>query len=137
MNSYQLSPYLNFNGNCEEAMTFYQSVFGGDLEIRRFSELANPDMPVSDTQKDKVMHATLMSEHVSFMASDGQEGRSVNFGDSISMSLVGKDEIRLTDYFYHLSEGGMITLPLSVQPWNATFGMLTDKFGIHWMVNIG
>ncbi|MGF7228727.1 MAG: VOC family protein [Candidatus Saccharibacteria bacterium] len=132
----QLSPYLNFNGTCEEAMNFYKGVFGGTLEISRFGDFASPEMPVPDEYKDKVMHSTLTSDSVSFMASDGQPGRSVIFGDSVNMSLAGKDEAQLTEIFTKLSDGGTVATPLARQVWGDMFGMFTDKFGIHWLVNI-
>jgi PhnB protein len=137
MNTSQLSPYLNFNGNCEEAMRFYQSVLGGELDIRHFGDFASPEMPADDATKDNVMHASLNNGTLSFMASDGMPERPVVFGDSISMSVSGTDETQLTGFFTGLSEGGTVTMPLAKQVWGDMFGMLTDKYGIHWMVNIG
>jgi PhnB protein len=136
MNDSQLSPYLNFNGNCEEAMKFYQSVLGGELEINRFGDFASPDMPVDEDYKDKVMHSTLGTGGLSFMASDGSAHSKVTFGNSVSMSIAGTDEAKLTDFFNGLSEGGTVTMPLAKQVWGDSFGMFTDKFGINWMVNI-
>jgi PhnB protein len=136
MNTSQLSPYLNFNSNCREAMEFYQNVLGGELEIHTFGEYDSPEMPVADDQKDKVMHAVLKNDTLSFMASDGIPGRAVVFGDSISMSLSGADEAQLTTFFTDLSAGGAVTVPLAKQVWGDSFGMFTDKFGIHWLVNI-
>ncbi len=136
MNTPQLSPYLHFNGNCEEAMNFYKSVLGGELEINRFSNFASPEMPVSNEQKDKVMHSVLKNDSLSFMASDGMPGRTVNIGDGISISIGGTDETQLAGIFNGLSQGGAITMPLAKQVWGDLFGMLTDKFGIHWMINI-
>jgi PhnB protein len=129
-----LSPYLNFNGNCAEAMQFYQSIFGGKLDMQRFGD--TPEMPVPEAQKDKVIHATLTNDVLSFMASDGRPDQPVIFGDSVHMSLAGKDEVMLTKYFNGLAEGGKIDMPLAKQFWGDIFGMVTDKFGIHWMVNI-
>ncbi len=136
MSTSQLSPYLNFNGNCEEAMQFYQSVLGGELEINRFSDFASTDMPVSDAQKEKVMHASLKNDSLSFMASDGMPDRQVDFGNSVSISIAGTDEAQLTGFFTGLSTGGTVTIPLAKQVWGDSFGMFTDKFGIHWLVNI-
>lgn len=130
----QLSPYLNFSGNCEEAMDFYKSVLGGDLHISRFSDMKDSSTP--EDYKNKVMHATLTTDSLSFMASDTPPGRSVTFGDSVHLSLMGKDEALLTKYFNGLSAGGKVTMPLAKQFWGDTFGMFIDKFGIHWMVNI-
>lgn len=137
MNPSQLQPYLAFNGDCEAAMKFYQSVLSGELEISRFGDFDSPEMPVSEEQKDKVMHATLKNDLLSFMASDGMPGRPVVFGDSVSLSIAGSDEAQLTKIFNDLSAGGSVTMPLAKQVWGDTFGMFTDKYGIHWMVNIG
>jgi len=136
MNKPQLSPYLNFNGNCEEAMNFYKSVLGGELEISRFAEFDSPSMPVPESQKNNVMHSTLKNGTLSFMASDGSQDNSVVFGNSVSMSIAGDDEAQLTGFFNGLGAGGMVTMPLEKQVWGDSFGMLTDKFGIHWMINI-
>lgn len=136
MNTSQLSPYLHFNGNCQEAMNFYKSVLGGELEINKFAAFDSPEMPVSDDQKDKVMHAWLKNDSISLMGSDGMPGRTANIGDNISISISGTDEVELTGFFNGLGEGGTVTMPLAKQVWGDSFGMLTDKFGIHWMVNI-
>jgi PhnB protein len=128
-----LSPYLGFNGNTAEAMKFYQSVLGGELEMQTFGESG---MPTDEEHKDKIMHAALKNDALSFMASDNQPGKSMTFGDNISMSIVGSDEEKLTEYFNKLAEGGKVEMPLEKQFWGDTFGMLTDKFGLHWMVNI-
>lgn len=69
-------------------------------------------------------------------ASDGMPDRPVNFGTSISISIAGTDEVQLTAFFTGLSDGGSVTMPLAKQIWGDSFGMCTDKFGIHWMVNI-
>lgn len=134
-----ISPYLNFDGNCEEAMNFYKSVLGGDLEISRFGDFDGAGMPVDEKTKDQVMHSTLTSGSLTFMASDGMPGRKVNFGDSVSMSLAGSssDLDQLTKYFKGLSAGGKVTAPFAKAPWGDTFGMFTDKFGINWLVNCG
>jgi len=136
MNDTNLSPYLNFSGNCEEAMNFYKSIFGGELEISRFGDYASPEMPVDDKYKNGVMHSTLAGGGVTFMASDGRPGVPVTFGDSVSMSIAGSDEATLTGYFNGLSEGANVVAPLEKQVWGDKFGMLTDKFGINWLVNI-
>lgn len=129
-----LSPYLNFDGQCEEAMNFYQTVFGGKLEISRFSDYK---MPTSPEWQNKVMHSTLKDGVVSFMASDAMQNMSLVKGNNVSLSVAGTDEPSLTKMFNDLSVGGQITMPLAKQVWGDIFGMLTDKFGMHWMFNIG
>lgn len=129
-----LSPYLNFNGNTAEAMKFYKSALGGELEMQTFGESG---MPCSSEDKDKIMHATLKHESLSFMASDGHTDHTVMMGNNIHMSISGTDEKQITEWFNKLAVGGKINMPLAKQFWGDTFGMLTDKFGINWMVNIG
>ena len=129
--SVTLNPYLFFVGTCRPAMEFYQSVFGGGLEIHPYSEMMGADAP----NANNVMHANLTGGLVSFMASDGD--RTEPYGTScISLALGGSDEGVLTDVFNKLGEGGKVDQPLSDAPWGGKFGMLTDKFGIDWMFNI-
>ncbi|SRR5258708_3935543 len=129
-----LSPYLNFNGNCAEAMKFYQSVLGGKLDMQTFGD--TKDMEVKESEKNNVIHAKLENDSIVIMASDGGEEHHITFGSSIHLNLNGSDEKTLTKYFDGLAEGGTADMPLAKQFWGDTFGMLTDKFGIHWMVNI-
>ena len=128
-----LSPYLNFNGNCAEAMKFYQSVLGGKLKLQTFAESG---MPTPKEYKNKTVHAYLKNDALSFMASDGAPGSTVTMGDNVHMSINGDDRDTLTKIFRRLSDGGTVTMPLAKQFWGDTFGMLTDRFGVHWMVNI-
>ena len=136
MNTSSLQPYLHFNGNCEEAMKFYQSVLGGELSISRFSDFGGPDSSVPQDKPEGVMHSTLTGSELEFMASDGMPEKAVVIGDNISLSITGSDTEQLTSYFNSLSEGGEVTLPLAKQVWGDEFGMCTDKYGIHWMINI-
>lgn len=128
-----LVPYLNFMGQTKAAMEFYHSVLGGDLKLQTFAESG---MPTSDEDKDKIIHADLQNGALSFMASDGNADHPVKMGDNIHMSLMGDDLETLTKYFNGLAEGGKIDMPLAKQFWGDTYGQLTDKFGVHWMVNI-
>jgi len=128
-----LSPYLNFMGQTRAAMQFYQSVLGGELKLQTFAEAG---MPCSDEDKNKIIHADLQNGALSFMASDGNADRPVKMGDNIHMSLMGDDAESLTKYFNGLAVGGKIDMPLAKQFWGDTYGQLTDKFGVHWMVNI-
>jgi PhnB protein len=129
-----LSPYLNFNGDTREAMEFYQQVLGGELKLQTFGEV--PGMPAPPGYEDKIMHARLEFDGGVIMASEGQPGADVKFGDNVSLTLGGSDESRLSRAFQRLSEGGKVQMPLEKQFWGDTFGMVTDRFGIHWMVNI-
>lgn len=130
-----LNPYINFNGNAEEALNFYKSVFGGELVISRFREFASPQMPVADEHLDNVMHGALTTDYLQLMAADTVHASAV-VGDNISLSLSGDDKVTLTKYYEALSEGGTIKEHLAEAPWGDWFGMFTDKFGIEWLVNI-
>jgi len=129
----KLLPYLNFNGQSFEAMKFYQSVLGGQLNMQTFAEAG---MPVSDEIKDQIVHAHLENDWMTIMASDGGEHHQVTMGNSVNLSINGSDEELLTKIFNGLAEGGTIDMALEKQFWGDTYGQLTDKFGIHWMVNI-
>jgi PhnB protein len=130
-----LNPYLSFRDNAREAMEFYRTVFGGRLEQNTFKEFGVSSDPAED---DKIMHSMLVADNgLTFMASDTPAGMEHRPGSSISMSLSGDDDAELSGYFEKLSDGGTVTMPLGDAPWGARFGMLTDRFGIDWMVNIG
>ncbi len=128
-----LTPYLNFMGQTKDAMEFYQSVLGGELKMQTFAESG---APISEEDKDKIIHADLQNDALSFMASDGNAEHPVHMGDNIHMSIVGSDAELLTKYFNGLAEGGKVDMPLAKQFWGDIYGQLTDKFGVHWMVNI-
>ena len=130
----KLNPYLSFKDNAREAMEFYQTVFGGKLAISTFKEYhASQDA----SEDNKVMHAVLEAGNgITFMASDTPNRMEYKAGTNYSMSLSGDNEAELKGYFEKLSAGGNITMPLEKAPWGDTFGMLTDKFGVSWLVNI-
>jgi PhnB protein len=130
------SPYLNFAGNTKEAMEFYKSIFGGELTLSTFGE--QPGMDVPPGYEEKIMHADLNAPDIRLFASEsmpGPEGH-ISSGFSLSLSGEGEDEAKLKEYFDKLQEGGKVTMPLEKAPWGDWFGMVDDKFGIHWMVNI-
>ncbi len=129
-----LNPYLTFNGNAAEVMKFYQSVLGGDLRVQTFGDAKMAQKP---EHEKLTMHAVLTSGSITIMASDARPDMgTVKFGDEFNMSLQGSEEDGLADIFAKLAEGGKIDMPMAKQFWGDTFGMLVDKFGIHWMVNI-
>ncbi len=133
MNS-KLNPYLNFDGNAREAMEFYKKAFGGALTVSTFKEGGATEDP---DDGDKIMHALLVADNgITLMASDTPKGWSYNAGNNISISLSGGNEIELNSYWDKLSQGATIDQPLTKAPWGDMFGMLTDTFGIRWMVNI-
>lgn len=129
-----LNPYLSFKDNAREAMEFYQSVFGGKLEMNTFKEFNASDDPSED---NKIMHSMLEADNgITFMAADTPNSMEYRPGNNMSMSLSGDNEQELRSYFNKLSEGATIREPLEKAPWGDTFGMLQDKFGIEWLVNI-
>ena len=128
-----LTPYLTFNGQAGAAMKFYHSILGGELTMQTFAESKMAQRPEDN---DLIIHATLKNEGLTFMASDAMPSRQAKFGDNVHMSISGEDHERLTRIFNGLSDGGKVDMPLAKQFWGDTYGQLTDKFGVHWMVNI-
>jgi len=131
----ELEPYLFFQGGkCEEALNFYKGVFGGDItSISRWSEVP-PEMEMPKDMGNRIMHANFKSPTIKFMASDARP--TTQYGDGpISLSLGTKDPAEGKRVFEALSAGGNVEVPFEKTFWGATFGMLTDKYGIDWMVN--
>jgi PhnB protein len=128
-----LNPYVNFRDETREAMEFYQRVFGGELRISTFKEYQASQDPSED---DKVMHAQLEADGIMFMAADTPNAMEYQPGTNFNMSLSGDDEAELRGYFEKLQEGGSVVMPLEKAPWGDTFGMLEDRFGIRWLVNV-
>ena len=131
-NIMQLTPYIMFNGNCEEALNFYAKTIGG--EIKHLSRYEGSPAESMSADKQKVLHANFVSNDIAFMAADGQQGGAQNVG-MVHLCLDFKDATIEEEVFNALSEGAQITMPLQDTFWGAKFGMLTDKFGIQWMFN--
>jgi PhnB protein len=130
----RLNPYLNFRDSTREAMEFYRTVFGGELQMQTFKEFNASEDPSED---DKIMHSQLEAENgIVFMAADTPNSMEYRQGTNMNMSLSGDDEAELSGYFEKLSDGGTIQMPLEMAPWGDRFGMVTDKFGVAWLVNI-
>lgn len=132
-----VQPYLFFNGNCEQAVEFYRKALGAEVEMMmRFKE--SPDQPppgmVPDGWGDKIMHTSFRVGDTTVMASDGCE--SVAAFNGFSLSLAVATEAEADRYFNALAEGGKVTMPLNKTFWSPRFGMLTDKFGVGWMINV-
>jgi PhnB protein len=130
--SVKLHPYLFFNDTAREAMEFYKQTFGGELSITTFDQMPSPDMP--EELKGKVMHAALTGGDAELFASDSRLASEK--ATKIELSLSGDDEPKLRGFFEKLSEGGNVKSPLKKEAWGDTFGQLTDKYNIDWMVNI-
>ncbi|MGC5615574.1 VOC family protein [Georgenia sp. Z1491] len=138
-----LVPYLNFQGTAAEAMEHYRSVLGGELEVdthASFAQSTGGELMVPPEQADLVMHAQLTTPFgFQVMAADVPADMPHTPGSSVQISLVGdaEDKEALTAAFHALAEGGEATQPLEEAPWGASFGMVTDRYGIGWMFNIG
>lgn len=130
-----LNPYLGFRDNAREAMEFYHSVFGGELTTSTFEEYHASEDPA---EKDKLMHSQLIAGALTLMAADTPNSMSYTPGDNYSVSLSGaaSDDAELRGYWTKLGVGGTVVQPLEVAPWGDAFGMVKDKFGVLWLVNI-
>lgn len=132
--SSKLNPYLSFKDNAREAMEFYKTVFGGKLVSSTFKEFEASRDPRED---NKIMHSMLEAANgMTLMAADTPNHMEYRPGANGSISLSGDNETELRGYWEKLSKGATIREPLKKAPWGDTFGMLTDKFGVAWMVNI-
>lgn len=136
----QINPYLTFNGNCEEAFVFYKSVFGGEFPyIGKFKDMPPTDgQKIPESQLEKIMHVSLpISKETSLMGSDSSPefGQATVMGNNVTISINAESKDEADRLFNGLSAGGKVTMPMNTTFWGAYFGMFTDKFGIHWMVN--
>ena len=130
----RLNPYLHFSGNAREAMEFYRSVLGGELDVMTFGDAGGGGGEYPD---DGVMHAFLRTaDGLELMASDGHDPDAAG-PDRLSLSVSGDDEATLRRWFEALAEGGKVDVPLEKQVWGDTFGQVTDRHGMRWLVNIG
>jgi PhnB protein len=132
----KLNVYLMFDGNCLEAITFYEKVLSGKIEMTETYEKAKKHMKYKPEHADKIMHSKLTAGEVLIMASDNMS-KDFKMGNNFSLSLeFGKDLKKATSVFRALSEEGSIIMPLEDTFWGGKFGMLTDKFGIQWMLSV-
>ena len=134
----QIQPYLFFNGRCEEAIAFYRKALGAELEMMmRFNESPDPMPPgmLAPGFENKVMHASLRIGGAVLMASDGMAAGATDF-KGFSLSIDAPDEAGVDRKFNALAEGGTVTMPLGKTFWSPRFGMVTDRFGVGWMVGL-
>ena len=134
-----INPYIHFNGNAEEALTFYKSVFGGEFAmIMRFKDFSNPEHPISENEANKIMHIALpIGKSNVLMASDTPEfmGKHNENETRSKISISAESKEEADTLFTGLSEGGTIEMPIADSPWGSYFGMFRDKYGIEWMVD--
>jgi len=129
----QVQPYLNFNGRCEEAIDFYKQAVGAEVEmLMHWKDAPDPSM-CSDANRDKIMHSAVHIGEPVIFASDGRCEGNPKF-DGITLTLSAADEAEANRAFEALGEGGQVTMPQTKTFFSPSFGMLTDKFGVGWMV---
>jgi len=133
------NPYLNFNGNTEEAFTFYRSVLGGEfVAVVRFKDFGENSMGVPENELDKIAHIALpLGKDNMLMGTDvlASQGQSLTFGNNFYITLEPESEEEAENLFNTLSAGGRIEMPLQKTEWAEKYGMCVDKFGVQWMVN--
>ena len=133
-----INPYLNFKGTTEEAFNFYKAIFGGEfITLQRFKDTPESDK-VAEADKEKIMHIALpVGKGNVLMGTDAVDGMGSALveGNNFHLSINAENEGETARIFHALSEGGNVTVPLNFMSWGAYFGMVTDKFGIQWMVN--
>ena len=127
-----LNPYLIFDGNCGEAMTFYAKCLNAELELSLYSSMP---FDVPDAEKNRILHARLSTGSMLLMASDNRPGMPLTIGNNVSVNIGCESVAEIELLYAAFLEGGKADMPLDDTFWGARFGMLTDKFGIHWMFN--
>lgn len=134
MDKIQISPYINFQGRAREAMEFYQSVLGGNLELLTVDQqgVSKPAGP-----EDSIVYSRLETEGALIVAVDGHPNYPAKVGENMAVALTGTDRERLNQIFHALAEGGKIKMPLTRQPWGAEAGWLSDRFDINWTIVVG
>ena len=134
----KVEAYLFFNGQCDEAIAFYQSALGAQVEmLMRFHEMPEPHEPgmIPEGMEEKVMHASLLIGETRVMASDGNCNESAKF-DGFSLSLQVETKEHANKLFNALAEEGTVIMPIGETFWSPHFGMVTDKFGMGWMIDM-
>lgn len=130
----QIDPHLSFNGNCEEAFTFYEKTFGGKIELKMTYGESPMAAQMGPEVQNKIMHISMRVGDRILMGSDAPpqyQGQQQGF----DICVAAKDPAEAEKVFSALAEGGKVTMPLAETFWSARFGMLTDRFGIPWWVN--
>lgn len=136
-----INTYLTFDGNCKKAFDFYKSVFGGDfLNVSTFDEMPPQEgmPPIKEEEKNKIMHISLpISEETTLMGSDtgGEWANNFKQGNNFSISVSTDSMEEAERIFKAMSENGQVTMPMEKTFWDSYFGMLTDQFGVNWMVS--
>lgn len=132
-----VNPYLNFNGNCRQAVAYYAEVFGAETpQIMTFGDAPpNPEYPLPEEAKPLVMHTSLTVCGTAVMFSDVFPGMPFTPGTNISLAIVHDNMDEMKTYFQKLSEGGTVRMELQETFWSKLYGSVVDKFGIEWQFN--
>jgi PhnB protein len=132
-----INVYLNFNGNCREAVEFYAQAFGTEQpQIMTFGDAPpNPDFPTPESAKNLVMHAQLKINGSTVMFSDCFPGMNFVVGNNVNLAVVSKNMDEIKTFFHNLKEGGKVGMELQETFWSKCYGQLTDKFGINWQLS--
>jgi PhnB protein len=130
-----IQPYLHFDDNCRDAMQFYQSLFGGELEIMPIFESPAKDQ-FPEELHNQILHASLSNGDFNLMASDMCGQGDLNQGNSVQLSLNCSSEEEINNLYKKLSDGGQILQELKEEFWGALFAMIVDKFGVRWMLSL-
>lgn len=134
----QINPHINFNGNAEEAFTFYKSVFGGEFgKIMRFKDIASAEFPVPEKETNKIMHIALPIGKNVLIANDVPEmmGKVNEMENRSKIAVTAESKAEADKIFNGLSAGGTIEMPIADSPWGTYFAMFRDKYGIEWTVD--
>lgn len=129
-----IHPYLSFCGNCREAINFYHQAFETDPpRLMTFGDSpAAEDLPLTDADKNRVMHGEIVIAGSRIMVSDAAKDANITPGNNISFALTASDEEKLRNWFSALSQGGKVEMEPVETPWSRFYGIVTDKFGIRW-----
>jgi len=129
-----ISPYLTFDGNAREAMTFYRDALGGELSLMAVKD-TNMGSQCMGTDENAIMHSSLIKDSLVLMASDMIGNRTLQLGNNFAISVNCNSEEEINTFYKNISAGGEIIDPLKIQFWGALFGVVKDKFGMVWMFN--
>jgi PhnB protein len=130
----QLNAYLHFNGQCREAMTFYRDCLGGDLTLQKVCESPMAAQMPSEAGAN-ILHGALTRNGILLIMGSDMMGNQVKPGNTIALCLNCSSDGEINDFFTKLSAGGQVKMPLHQGFWGATYGELTDKYGMTWMFN--
>jgi len=134
-----INPYIHFNGNAQEAFTFYKSVFGGEFaNVKRYKDLSSPEHPIAENDADRLMHIALpIGKNDILMGSDVLQimGQVTENDNRNTIAIIAESREEADKLFNGLSAGGKIEMPIADSPFGSYFGMFADKYGVQWMVN--